>query len=86
MPLYCFECDNGHSFEEFLSVSESTTHCPECGAPSKRVLAPVSMRVENYDSSATARQQAYLESPEGRARIKSGELRPMRKSDDAAHM
>jgi putative FmdB family regulatory protein len=40
MPTYVYECENGHRFELFHSISdESTKKCPECGAEAKRVPA-----------------------------------------------
>jgi putative FmdB family regulatory protein len=38
MPTYDYRCENGHVFELFHSIKDdSTKHCPECGAPAKRV-------------------------------------------------
>jgi putative FmdB family regulatory protein len=38
MPTYDYRCENGHTFELFHSIKDdSTKHCPECGAPAKRV-------------------------------------------------
>ena len=38
MPTYVYECEKGHRFELFHSISDdSAKRCPECGAESKRV-------------------------------------------------
>src|SRR5262245_35042894 len=40
MPTYVYECENGHRFELFHSISdESPKKCPECGADGRRVPA-----------------------------------------------
>jgi len=39
MPIYEYRCDNEHIIEVMQSMSEdSLTECPECGAPTRRVL------------------------------------------------
>jgi putative FmdB family regulatory protein len=41
MPLYDFECESGHRFEELVKVDE-TPPCPVCGSTNvKRLLSPV---------------------------------------------
>lgn len=39
MPIYEYRCDKGHEVEVMQSMSEdSLTECPDCGAPTRRVL------------------------------------------------
>jgi putative FmdB family regulatory protein len=39
MPIYEYRCDNDHEVEVMQSMSEDPlTECPECGAPTRRVL------------------------------------------------
>ena len=39
MPIYEYRCDNEHLVEVMQSMSEDAlTECPECGAPTRRVL------------------------------------------------
>ncbi|HXS81964.1 MAG TPA: FmdB family zinc ribbon protein [Methylomirabilota bacterium] len=40
MPTYVYECEQGHRFELFHSMSDDSAKlCPECGAAAKRVPA-----------------------------------------------
>lgn len=40
MPLYEYECSNGHRFEKIESYSAKTVQkCPKCGARAERLLA-----------------------------------------------
>ena len=40
MPTYEYRCANGHEFELFQRMSdEPAAECPECGAPSERLLS-----------------------------------------------
>ena len=39
MPIYEYRCDEGHEVEVMQSISEDPLEkCPECGAPTRRVL------------------------------------------------
>ena len=39
MPIYEYRCDNEHLVEVVQSMSEDAlTECPECGAPTRRLL------------------------------------------------
>jgi putative FmdB family regulatory protein len=39
MPIYEYRCDEGHAVEVMQAMSEDAlTECPECGAPTRRVL------------------------------------------------
>jgi putative FmdB family regulatory protein len=39
MPIYEYRCDEGHEVEVMQAMSEDAlTECPECGAPTRRVL------------------------------------------------
>jgi putative FmdB family regulatory protein len=39
MPIYEYRCDKGHEVEVMQSMSEDAlTECPDCGAPTRRVL------------------------------------------------
>ncbi len=41
MPMYEYQCDNGHIFEVRQSFSDATlTVCPTCGAKIHRVIQP----------------------------------------------
>lgn len=40
MPLYEYECSNGHRYEKIESFSAKTVQkCPKCGARAERLLA-----------------------------------------------
>jgi len=40
MPTYEYRCSEGHEFEIFQRMSDDpVAACPECGAPSERVLS-----------------------------------------------
>jgi putative FmdB family regulatory protein len=44
MPIYEYKCENGHVFDVMQKLSEAPlTTCPECGAPVRKVLHPVSI-------------------------------------------
>ncbi len=39
MPIYEYRCDKGHEIDVIQPMSEDAlTECPECGAPTRRVL------------------------------------------------
>lgn len=39
MPIYEYRCDNDHEVEVIQTMSDDAlTECPECGAPTRRVL------------------------------------------------
>ena len=39
MPIYEYRCEKGHEVEVIQSMTEDAlTECPECGAPTQRVL------------------------------------------------
>ncbi len=39
MPIYEYRCDEGHEVEVIQSITEEALDkCPECGAPTRRVL------------------------------------------------
>ena len=39
MPIYEYRCDDGHEVEVMQSITEEPLEtCPECGAPTRRVL------------------------------------------------
>ena len=39
MPIYEYRCDEGHEVELMQSISDDPIEsCPECGAPTRRVL------------------------------------------------
>ena len=42
MPIYVFECKNGHNFEKLLKLDEAGSKglkCPECKSATHRVYA-----------------------------------------------
>lgn len=41
MPLYEYECPNGHRTEKFLSLAEADKRikCPQCGKRTERVFS-----------------------------------------------
>jgi putative FmdB family regulatory protein len=39
MPIYEYKCEKGHEVEEMQSIKDAPLEkCPECGAPTRRVL------------------------------------------------
>jgi putative FmdB family regulatory protein len=48
MPLYDYECKNGHRFEDFNSVAKRmSTECPTCGVKAKKL--PSTARLDYYN-------------------------------------
>lgn len=47
MPLYVFECENGHRFDEFLKLEEydKPMTC-ECGKSAKRQIVPTMLNMD----------------------------------------
>jgi putative FmdB family regulatory protein len=44
MPIYEYKCENEHVFDVMQKLSDDPlTTCPECGAPVRKVLHPVSI-------------------------------------------
>jgi putative FmdB family regulatory protein len=45
MPIYEWQCEGGHSFEQLASSSVIRTRprCPDCGAKSQRVISAVAI-------------------------------------------
>jgi len=44
MPIYEYKCENSHVFDVMQKLSDDPlTTCPECGAPVRKVLHPVSI-------------------------------------------
>jgi len=40
MPLYEYECDNGHRFERIQKFSDPPVEkCPTCGAPARKLVS-----------------------------------------------
>lgn len=52
MPIYVFKCEDGHTFDEFLKISEYDTPMTcQCGKPAKRQIVPtmLNMDMPNWD-------------------------------------
>lgn len=79
MPVCEFGCGKcGYRFQDLFTVAVSEADCPKCSAKAARIpsrfvggLAP---HARKEDDDARARHRAWLESPETKARIESGEL------------
>ncbi len=41
MPIYEYECEEGHKHERFRSMSQSSENaiCPDCGQEAKRIMS-----------------------------------------------
>jgi putative FmdB family regulatory protein len=47
MPIYQYECNNDHTFEEWEPLGAATTRkCNQCQARAHRIMSPVSI---NFD-------------------------------------
>lgn len=40
MPIYAYQCDNGHRFDELQRVSDDPVTACVCGATAQRKLSP----------------------------------------------
>lgn len=51
MPVYIFECERCRNaqFERTFHISEcpKETHCPLCGHPAKKIIAPVAIQCDS---------------------------------------
>jgi hypothetical protein len=87
MPLYdcvCDHCERGE--EQFMLPSQSPEPCSVCGKPMRRLftagssmLIPPHMRAS---FSPSPDHEKWFHSDETQARIKRGELEPLKKSAD----
>lgn len=48
MPKRIFEfvCEHGHITEAFVDTETRTTDCPECGAPTERIVSRPMVKLE----------------------------------------
>lgn len=71
MPLYEYECDGGHKFEEIRSIEDRyNAVCPECKklahlkmSPWGRVIFTAWNVVKNHDGTVLSRTQSAEEIP-----------------------
>jgi putative FmdB family regulatory protein len=42
MPVYEFECPNGHLTEELVRMGTKTTTCPRCKKRARKIISPCS--------------------------------------------
>lgn len=80
MPTYQFSCSCGAAFEDVAPIGVDATLC-SCGKQARRLFTPTLNwhwdRASNPEfDEIRANQQAWVDSPETQARIKSGELIP----------
>ena len=70
MPIYEYKCENGHVFDVMQKLSDDPlTTCPECGAPVRKVLHPVSIAFKGSGFYSTD----YRGGPKAEATTKNGE-------------
>jgi putative FmdB family regulatory protein len=46
MPVYEFECDCGHSFEELVSMVTKSSECPKCNEKAKKIMSPCTFELK----------------------------------------
>lgn len=46
MPVYEFECDCGHSFEELVSMGTKSSECPKCYEKAKKIMSPCTFELK----------------------------------------
>jgi putative FmdB family regulatory protein len=46
MPVYEFECDCGHSFEELVSMGTKSSECPKCHEKAKKIMSPCTFELK----------------------------------------
>jgi len=71
MPLYEYECEGGHRFEEFHRIADRhNAVCPECGKPGKlrisawsRVIFAAWDTVVGHDGTILSRKQSTDQTP-----------------------
>jgi putative FmdB family regulatory protein len=39
MPVYEFECNCGHSFEQLVKMGTNTRECPKCRSQAKKIMS-----------------------------------------------
>ena len=65
MPIYEYKCENGHVFDVMQKLSDDPlTTCPECGAPVRKVLHPVSIAFKGSGFYSTDYKGAGLQKTE----------------------
>ena len=49
MPLYDYQCEGGHNFEQFSTVaSKDETQCNECDQPVRRLVSTFSSKTAEF--------------------------------------
>ena len=46
MPVYEFECAEGHITEELVPMGTKTTHCTKCNKRAKKIISPCSFELK----------------------------------------
>ena len=46
MPVYEFECECGHHFEELVKMGTSSLECPKCLKKAKKIMSPCTFELK----------------------------------------
>ena len=46
MPVYEFECECGHQFEELVRMDTKTRECPKCSKRAKKIMSQCSFELK----------------------------------------
>jgi putative FmdB family regulatory protein len=46
MPVYEFECDCGHSFEELVKMGTQSAACPQCNKKAPKIMSPCTFELK----------------------------------------
>lgn len=46
MPVYEFECECGHNFEELVKMGTNSQECPICHKKAKKIMSPCTFELK----------------------------------------
>jgi len=46
MPVYEFECNCGHSFEELVKMGTKSMECPKCREKASKIMSPCTFELK----------------------------------------
>lgn len=76
MPYYDYECEKcGKYFTELRKMSDSPIDCPECGAPTKKIMTAPNFNIKLPDKNREGHREkeAYTRRLEQHAKTKKSE-------------
>lgn len=46
MPVYEFECECGHIYEELVRMGTKNSECPQCRKTAKKIMSPCTFELK----------------------------------------